>query len=187
MTDKEFSLDDDRPRYFVRTYRTEGGRTLVGCPISTSAGGRVAVGERHLLPRGRHAKRGCLAARSARAAHPTIWAARSISGGCRRAWITPFFRAAAGRRGPFRRTPLEGPSAASPIRSRRRCSRVVAGSRERPRARVGWATARESSRCRCCWWSCGFGWSPILWDGCDARIGPARRWTQPRPPTPCEV
>ncbi len=32
MTDEEFSLDDDRPRYFVRTYRTEDNRTLVWVP-----------------------------------------------------------------------------------------------------------------------------------------------------------
>jgi hypothetical protein len=32
MTDEEFLLDDDRPRYFVRTYRTEDERTLVWVP-----------------------------------------------------------------------------------------------------------------------------------------------------------
>jgi hypothetical protein len=32
MTDEELSLDDDRPRYFVRTYRTENERTLVWVP-----------------------------------------------------------------------------------------------------------------------------------------------------------
>src|SRR5262249_2398925 len=32
MADEELSLDDDRPRYFVRTYRTEDERTLVWVP-----------------------------------------------------------------------------------------------------------------------------------------------------------
>ena len=32
MTDEEFLLDDDRPRYFVRTYRTDDERTLVWVP-----------------------------------------------------------------------------------------------------------------------------------------------------------
>src|SRR5215510_13731887 len=32
MTDEELSLDDHRPRYFVRTYRTEDERTLVWVP-----------------------------------------------------------------------------------------------------------------------------------------------------------